>query len=374
MQVISQGDETELRRRVSRASLHSGAMIAVLIVLLFAGLGAAHGQWEMQESHTTANLRGIHAVNREVAWASGSEGTVLRTQDGGSHWQRCATPAGGDQLDFRGVWAWDSKTAVVMSAGPGEQSRLYKTSDGCAHWTEELRNNDKEGFWDAVVFESRDHRRLGDANTGVLIGDPLRGHFDTRVMVPGQGWTVDDASCAAREGEAAFAASNSSLFVFGSRRYVVVTGGKGGPRALLSPLLAYGVSSKPCAEAAIPLASGSDSAGAFSIWFRDLKRGMVLGGDYKKPGESSGTAAWTSDGGRHWTAAAKPPHGYRSAVGWYAKKNAWIAAGTNGSDVSRDDGKSWQPLDEGGWNAVSLPYVVGPKGRIGKLRAGAITR
>jgi hypothetical protein len=46
---------------------------------------------------------------------------------------------------------------------------------------------------------------------------------------------------------------------------------------------------------------------------------------------------------------------------------AWIAAGTNGSDISRDDGKTWTPIDDGNWNALSLPFVVGPHGRIARL-------
>jgi hypothetical protein len=54
-------------------------------------------------------------------------------------------------------------------------------------------------------------------------------------------------------------------------------------------------------------------------------------------------------------------------VAWDAEHQAWIAAGTNGSDISYDDGKTWQWLDSGNWNALSLPWVVGPKGRIGKL-------
>jgi hypothetical protein len=48
--------------------------------------------------------------------------------------------------------------------------------------------------------------------------------------------------------------------------------------------------------------------------------------------------------------------------------------GTNGSDLSRDDGKSWQPLDDGNWNALSLPYVVGPDGRIARLNAAALPK
>jgi len=54
------------------------------------------------------------------------------------------------------------------------------------------------------------------------------------------------------------------------------------------------------------------------------------------------------------------------------KSSVWIAVGTNGSDFSRDDGKTWQPLDDGNWNALSLPYVVGNKGRIALLADGAI--
>lgn len=89
------------------------------------GLGKSTGHWEMEHSGTTAGLRCIYAVGRGVAWASGTDGTVLRTEDSGFVWQTCAVPPGGDKLDFRGIWAWDAQTAIVMSSGPGRQSRLY---------------------------------------------------------------------------------------------------------------------------------------------------------------------------------------------------------------------------------------------------------
>ena len=97
---------------------------------------------------------------------------------------------------------------------------------------------------------------------------------------------------------------------------------------------------------------------------------MAVGGDYSKPNEFVGTAAWSADGGDHWSASAKPPHGYRSSVQWSEALKAWVTVGTNGSDISRDDGKTWQPLDDGNWNALSLPFVVGPKGRIARLQTG----
>lgn len=116
----------------------------------------------------------------------------------------------------------------------------------------------------------------------------------------------------------------------------------------------------------MPLAGGADSAGVFSLAFRGDRHGLAVGGDYQKPDDVSGTAAWTDDGGRHWTAASKPPHGCRSAVAWDEEAKVWIAVGTTGSDLSRDGGRTWEPLDNGNWNALSLPFVVGPSGRIGK--------
>jgi hypothetical protein len=118
----------------------------------------------------------------------------------------------------------------------------------------------------------------------------------------------------------------------------------------------------------LPLAHGSDGAGAFSIVFRDSRHGIAAGGDYKQPDRREGTAAWTSNGGLRWSAAAEPPAGYRSAVAWDEKLNRWVAVGPNGSDVSSDDGKTWKKLDSSGWNALSLPWAAGADGKIAALR------
>jgi photosystem II stability/assembly factor-like uncharacterized protein len=324
----------------------------------------AHAQWQMQDSHSTASLRGIHAVSDSVAWATGTDGTILRTQDG-AHWQRCTTPAGAEKLDFRGVWAWSAEVATILASGPGDSSRVYLTNDGCLHWKEEARNTDKDGFWDVIAFKAATGSQ---ARTGILVGDPVNGRFATYTLSADGHWLPTEKSCTASDGEAGFAASNSMVFVFGSQRYIIATGGKGGPRVLLSPMLAYNDSNRDCFAVPVPLAGGTESSGAFSIAFRDVQHGLVVGGDYQKPDDATRTAAWSDDGGRHWTATSRPPHGYRSAVAWYPEANVWISVGTNGSDLSRDDGKTWQPLDDGKWNAISLPFAVGLGGRIGKLR------
>jgi hypothetical protein len=71
--------------------------------------------------------------------------------------------------------------------------------------------------------------------------------------------------------------------------------------------------------------------------------------------------------GLHWQSAARPPAGYRSAVAWNSSDGSWLAVGPDGSDTSHDDGKTWRQLGHENWNALSLPFAVGPDGRIGRL-------
>jgi photosystem II stability/assembly factor-like uncharacterized protein len=366
------------------------------------------GPWVMQSSGTDASFRGIHAVGGGIVWASGTNGTVLRTEDSGYMWQSCSMPPGAKKLDFRGIWAWDENDAIVMSSGPGDQSRLYKTTDGCSHWTLLFTNPDKDGFYDALLFLDR--------KNGFVLGDPTKvgryaplgvkaGIISIRATSNGGlRWApIVDAniyrvnpkpgtSLIPLPDEAFFAASNSSATIYGDWLWIGTSKARvmrkkicwnGAPMGFFPAGIIggqtdsisgqYPITSWTDFESAnAPLAHGNSAAGIFSLAFRDEQHGMAVGGDYQKPNDSTGTAAWTADGGQHWTAATRPPHGYRSAVAWDAEAKAWIAAGPNGSDISFDDGKTWTPLDNGNWNAISLPWIVGPKGRIAKLDEGRL--
>ncbi|HEY5381182.1 MAG TPA: hypothetical protein VIJ65_02945 [Acidobacteriaceae bacterium] len=364
--------------------------IVLLAALTFATAASLEAQWQLQDSRTTADLRGIDNVGKGVAWASGSDGTILRTEDAGLMWQLCAKPPGGEHLDFRAIQAFDNNTAIVMSSGKGDQSRLYKTTDGCQTWKLVLTNPDKDGFWDALQANPSD---------GILLGDPVKDHFTTELINldnPKLSRPTGHTQARARAGEGAFAASNSSLFV--EDPFFTFWFGTGGPqgariyRRTNHDFDSFGFDTFTRVD--VPIGSKSASSGVFSLAFRpsDVQprshengffAGVAVGGDYKAPNKANRTAVWTDDGGKTWTAAITPPHGFRSAVAYDVKSNTWITVGPNGTDISTDDGHNWRALRpdpkfndapdaDQHWNALSLPFVVGPHGRIGTLRPPAL--
>jgi photosystem II stability/assembly factor-like uncharacterized protein len=357
--------------------------------------------WQMQDSGTKVSLRGIDSVDGQVAWASGNGGTILKTIDGGAHWQKCTFPDAGTDgvtLDFRGVQAFDAWTAIVMASGPDQKSRLYRTADGCVTWDLVLTNHDPEGFFDAIHMTSR--------KTGILISDPVKGTFYIRglsikqhvhgfplyaTVDGGETWRkIDDGLLEAREdkdgnsAESIFAASNSSMLDLGSgNQMAFITGGAGSSLHFVQYTnVANTLQCKgPCSTVVTTDSTfaGGKTAGGFSLAANLDHSGapiiVAVGGDFNRPDASEGTSATClikSKGKNECKASATPPHGYRSAVAYDATLQAFVAAGPNGSDISRDDGKTWAPLDNGAWNALSLPFIVGPGGRIGKLNPAAL--
>jgi hypothetical protein len=368
-------------------------------------VGSARAQWQILASGSTADLRGIHSVGQGVAWASGTQGTVLRTTDEGKSWERCATPPGAEGLDFRGVQAFDASTAIVMSSGKGALSRLYKTTDGCKSWRLMFTNPDADGFWDAIKFAEQGFKPT-DGCFGVVLGDPIDRHFPFFLTYDcGEHWErqIRESPEAEPEGESIFAASNSSMVVEGLTQRTFVTGGRGGPRIIgfwvggddtgipdplnvMKGAKPFHFVSRGWDKERLQFAHPSDSSGAFSYAKIDWHQ-VIVGGDYASPDRPAGTAWYVDRSHPHydigWTPSKTTPHGYRSAVAYDAANKTWITVGPNGTDVSTDDGRNWRALRPNAaageaadadqhWNALSLPFVVGPKGRIGKLRAAAL--
>ena len=326
-----------------------------LILLRAAAAAASALQWNAQLSNTTASLRGLRAVSPQIVWASGTQGTFLRTIDGGLHWQT-GTVAGAEALDFRDVEAFDAATAYLLASGQGANSRVYKTTDAGAHWELLLTNPDEKGFFDDLAF--------GDAKHGILLGDPVERQFVVFTTADGGDTWQRRPMPLALDDEGAFAASGTSLVMRGINDAWFATGGPGGARVFRSH-----DGGRTWSIAVAPLGGASSkSAGIFSLAFRDAKHGLAVGGDYQNPKAADHTAALTQDGGRTWKAVAGLS--YRSCAAWLGAE-VFVAVGTAGSDVSRDGGKTWAHFSDINLNAVAAGgdavWAVGPKGVILKL-------
>jgi photosystem II stability/assembly factor-like uncharacterized protein len=331
--------------------------VFVAVLLLGPCTSLALAQWEVQAIRTDADFRGLCVVSPTVVWVSGTKGTFGRTTDGGKNWSVGVVP-GAEKLDFRDVEAFDEKTAYMLSAGPGEDSRIYKTTDAGKTWALQFKNADPKGFYDAIAF--------WDVMHGIAFGDAVEGRF--QLLTTSDGGTtwkpLPEASAPqALPNEGAFAASGTCLITQGESDVWFCTGG-----AKVARVFHSADRGKSWTAHETPLAAGVASAGGFSLHFRDRKHGVIVGGDYRKPNDTTATVALTSDEGKTWKPIAKPLP-FRSAVAWTGE--CWVAVGTSGSDHSAD-GMTWKSLDRENYNSVGFTptgegWAAGPKGRIARF-------
>ena len=337
-------------------------------------LSAAGLSWEAHETGSKARLRGLSAAGTEVVWASGTGGTFARSTDGGRSW-KAGIVAGAEELDFRDVQAVDDRTAYLLAAGPGDRSRIVKTTDAGASWSVQFVNLDPKGFLDAIAFR--------DARRGLALGDPIDGRFVILTTSDGGShWSPIDPKGMppSLPGEGAFAASGTCLAVGpdgggdgdGDGLALFGTGGGAGATARVFRSEDGG---KTWTAAPVPIRCDGKTAGVFSVAFRDAQHGLAVGGDYAKPDGADRVAATTEDGGRTWSLpTGRGPSGYRSAVAFAPKLGpmAFVAVGPSGADVSLDDGRTWSPIGRDGFHALAASpdgplCASGDDGKVARL-------
>ncbi len=317
-------------------------------------------QWVRQTVDTTASFRGLSVVNEKIVWASGTGGTVIRTTDGGKTWKVIIVP-GAEKLDFRDIEAFDQFKAYVLSIGNGDSSRIYLTTDGGTTWKRQFTNKNEKAFYDAIACWDKDNC--------IAMSDPVDGRYVLIMTTDGGflGWNSmpTDKMPAAKDGEAAFAASGTCLISVGKSTVFLVSGGNDA-RMFRSDDRGWTWS-----VVESPIVKGTAGSGIFSIAMLDAKKGVIVGGNYEKPEEAKDNLAFTPDGGRSWKLGSGLS-GYRSGVA-YIDKITLIAVGTNGTDISRDGGKNWTKIGDENLNAVAAKgkravWAVGPKGMVAKLK------
>lgn len=303
-------------------------------------------------SGTKTSMRGLSVVDDNTVWASGSNGTVARSLDGGQTW-KWMTVKGFEKTDFRDIEAFDKTTAVIM--GIAEPAYILRTVDGGDNWKVVFENTNKGMFLDAMEFWNE--------QSGIAIGDPVNNRFFiARTFDGGLSWQgiPEQMRPVADSGEACFASSGTNVRKITKQEAVIITGG------LVSNVL---VRDK---KINLPLIQGKESTGANSIAVKNKKTWMVVGGDFNAKDATFKNAAITFTAGKTWVLPAQPPTGYRSAVE-FIKGKKWITCGLNGVDITQDDGQVFSNISKEGFHVVrkakkgKAVFFAGTGGKIGKL-------
>jgi photosystem II stability/assembly factor-like uncharacterized protein len=334
-------------------------IFSLLISFIFAL--QTNAQWQKQTSNTEANFRSVCAVSDKVVWVGGSKGTFVKTTDGGKTWTTTQVQ-GAETLDFRDVHAFDTQTAILVSAGEAEKgnAKIYRTQDGGKTWKIVYQTTQKGIFFDGIDF--------WDAQNGLIFSDPIEGKFVIlKTTDGGKTWNpVNPANIPeTQKGEAAFAASGTSLVIFGKNQAYICTGGGETARVFYTENQGENWS---VVNTDMP---ASQASGLFGLRFWNKQNGIAVGGDYQEVNKAIPNVLLTSDGGKTWQNAPQTnPTGLKEGVSVY-KKKFLIAVGPSGTCYSKDFGKSWTMIDKTAFHAISIAgngiWAVGGKGVIARL-------
>jgi photosystem II stability/assembly factor-like uncharacterized protein len=259
--------------------------------------------------------------------------------------------------NFRSMAVTDSAGFALSIISPTLLYKIDKDSIRVVY-----KETHEKAFYDSMDF--------WNDQEGIAIGDPTENCMSVIITRDG-GNTWNKLPCdilpKAKEGEAAFAASDTNIAIVGDHTWVA-TGGKAS-RILYSPDKGH-----TWDVYNTPIVQGLETTGMYSLDFYDELNGFAIGGDYTKPADSSANKIRTHDGGKTWRLVGEnQPPGYRSCVQYIpnGKGQELVALGFKGIDYSNDSGESWTHLSDEGFYTLrflndSVAYAAG-RGRISKL-------
>jgi len=323
------------------------------LIIFFHFSDAQNIKIELKDSLKRVSLRGLSVVNDAIIWASGSNGTVAKSIDGGKTFE-WKTVKGYEKRDFRDIEVFDANTAIII--GIAEPAIILKTIDGGQSWKKVFEDSTKGMFLDAVDFDEK--------GNGMVIGDPINGCvFSATTTDFGETWNVKSnfsAIDSVADGEAFFASSGSNIVYPKKNASIFVTGGKQSRLNFNNRWFR------------LPILQGKESTGANSIAIFN-KKAVVVGGDFAKDKDTTGNCVLINlDKKPTFYFPQKPPKGYKSSV-IFINSSTLVTCGTSGVDVSIDGGINWKNISTESYHVVEKSkkgnaiFLAGSRGKIAQL-------
>ncbi|MBX2816508.1 MAG: hypothetical protein KTR24_10935 [Saprospiraceae bacterium] len=282
------------------------------------------------QSNTEELLIASDRLSPDLTWATGTNSSVVRIQDGIS----TTIPCPHDSLQLRDVHAFSSDHILALSIGPGSASKVLRYKDN--EWSIPYTLEYEGGFLDCMDFWDDQH--------GIVYGDSFDGWpCILQTEDAGETWTRIGTTRLpkAGKGEGGFASSGTCLKTKSPGIAWIGTGAGGNARLLYTK--DHG---KAWEVIETPMIKG-EAAGITSLDFIDSYRGVIVGGDLQITDAHTQNIFLTEDGGESWQ-AANPPHTlgafYCVAYEEIQGTEVIVICGPNGADVSQDKGATWANL------------------------------
>lgn len=308
--------------------------IAIIGGLLYAGFfvkgTAVVKKVEPKAIERRDNFYSITTPNDQIAWAVGTGGKIVRSDDGGKTWARQKVST---IENLQGIATWDAQTAVVV----GNRGLAFHTTDGGKEWKPSVvpKSDNPNKLLRVRVFGDT---AWAVGEFGGFFRSDDKGATFTRVLP---------------EKDSAF----NAVTFRGQTGYVV------GEFGTMFKTTDGGTTWNPVTL--------ENKVSLMAIDFRSDNDGVAVG--------LAGTLMTTSDGGATWTLIPDLTREHLFDVHWYEDK--WVVVGDKGVMITSDAGaKNWTvgKIFEGdiAWRtqmvkAGAKSYVVGAN--LGILEGGKLS-
>ncbi|WP_226989268.1 WD40/YVTN/BNR-like repeat-containing protein [Paraglaciecola arctica] len=274
------------------------------------------------------SFQAVHRIGKHIV-ASGTNGGIYQSTDNGQIWSKITGPENSLGLQFRDIQLLSSGGLTVMSAGEGDNSRIYRTDDG-KNWQLQIAGTRTTTFYDCMHFINEQQ--------GWLYGDSDEdGLFILATVDGGSHWQRQSTTLAAQAGEGGFASSGTCLNKGQDNNIYIGTGNADTPRVLIQNGQNWQSLDTPF--------PGGEAAGVFSV--QQAEQWLYIFGGSLKEQQNPAQAQRYNLETKQWNALPKVPLKsaiYGSELVGKGNNIKVMIANPEGVALWQKESKSWTML------------------------------
>ena len=292
----------------------------------------------IREYEIDCSIRALELENDSTCWFAGSNNKFGYTNDFGNTWKENVIKYDTFDLEFRSISVTTSSVFILSIGSP---ALLFKIDKKTLNYKLVYNETNEKAFYDSMQF--------WDDENGIAVGDPTANCMSVIITRDG-GNNWNKIPCeylpSSKEGEAAFAASNTNISLVDQKAFVA-TGGK---EANILVGTDYGKSWK---KYKTPIIQDDKMTGIFSMDNLSMDTAIIAGGDWSSKENTVKAMAITKDGGINWQLKENNP-GYISCVQFIPKTNSLVACSSNGIYYSQDLAENWKKVIKEGYYSLRI--------------------